>query len=292
MNPRVKMARACLLVCVALMATALMACSAAGSTPIVSATLTPTPPPTIAPLGTQAATSSFNRTPTPTAPPTHTPLGTQAATPTFTRTPTPVVVAVEMTPSPGATRAGGVVWDVVITSKTSRQFIDFQKGTVNNTCFTNWRFALFYVVSPNGTLQGHGSGATQTPLSCSPHPLPDTLATSEEEVSVDGTQDNQTLKLRLGVKSFKPNPSGDNGGLVLLFSSGACPAVRRTIQIPIDKASPDNFQFKLSDQGQLTGCGGSGKDVVMAESVFEVERDFDCASVPPNFDQAIIDLCR
>lgn len=235
--------------------------------------------------------------PTPTSSLIVAPVGSPTVTPrpslTPTRTPTPIVMAVEQTLTPPANQKGGVVWDIVITSKTSRQYTDLKKGTVLNTCFTNWRYSVFYVLRPDGTLQGLGSGATQTPLSCTPHALPNgSLVTTGEEISADGTQDNQAINLRLGVKSITPNPSGDNGGVVLLFNTGACPAVRRTIQIPIDSSSPSKFQFSLSDQGQLTGCAGSAKDVVQAESVFEVERDFDCGNVPPNLDQQIIDLCR
>lgn len=217
------------------------------------------------------------------------PTALPSTAPTLTSTPTRIIGAVEATPTASAKR--GEVWDVVITSKTSRQYFDFQKGTLLNTCFTNWRYSLFYVVAPNGTIKGHGYGVTQTPLNCTPHPLPNSnLVLTEEEVLVNGTQDSKTLKLQLGVASIKPNPSGDNGGVVLLFNNGACPPDSRTIEIPVNGQT--RLVYRINDFVQMTGCAGSAKDIMQADSLFEVERDFDCANVPPNFDQTILDLCK
>ena len=197
-------------------------------------------------------------------------------------------------PAPPSSGSAGkaTVWDAVITAKTSRQFTDVNTGAVLNTCFTNWRFSVFFVVYPSGKVAGHGFGATQTPLSCSPHQLPNSsLVTTGEEVSVAGTKDSKQFSLRFGVTKVTPDPSGDDGGVLLLFTTGACPSVARTVGIPIQPGAT-SWTYQTTDQGQLTGCAGSGKDVVQMSSDWEIEHDFDCADVPPNFDQEIIDLCK
>jgi hypothetical protein len=191
-------------------------------------------------------------------------------------TPTKVIGAIEVaTPTPAAARKKGKVWEGTINAMTSRQYMD--KGATVNTCTTRWVINVAFLVTPNGEVAGYGEARLPLPLQCTPHALSGNTATMR--LTVTGTRDSAGFNLRPRMISYSPRPSGELGGFTLLFATAPCLPSPRTLEIRAP--NPSSVQANLQYAEQMTGCGGSGHDIVRAESLVDLKELVNCADSNP-----------
>jgi hypothetical protein len=208
----------------------------------------------------------------PILPPSHQPL---PGSPTITPTPTGLVQAIEQeTATPGGSSSGGVIWDGIITSETSRQFMS--NGQTVNACKTDWFTNFTIVANPNGDVKGFGEAELSLPPACTPHPI--SVNSKKLTLSVAGLKDNSQFRLKFSITGFDPNPSGDFGGFVLLIGSMTCPENLRTNVIPLEDYR--SAKVTLNYQGVMTGCGGSTNDIVSSTNNLNMFAAGNCASLP------------
>jgi len=172
--------------------------------------------------------------------------------------------------------------------ETSRQYM--YNGSVVNACSTNWDGKLSFRIGTTGAVSGVGHLQLTAPRSCTVKGLVPQV--EKTTFSIGGSKGPKRLALVFGAREVdnEPKGTGEFGGLVLLYTPiPSCPPVERPIDLPL--VSPKSARLDATLTGQLTGCGGSEKDVVkMALHVF-VYR-FNCGTKPPrNADPELVKLC-
>jgi hypothetical protein len=206
-------------------------------------------------------------------------------TPVFLR----AVFALNATASPPASGGKAEVWIGPVTMETSRQYM--YNGSVVNACSTNWDGKLSFRIGATGAVSGVGHVKLTAPRSCTAKG-PFAPQVEKTTFSIGGSKDPKRLALLFGARKVdnEPKGTGEFGGLVLLYTPiPSCPPVERPIDLPL--VTPRSARLDATLTGHLTGCGGSGKDVVkMALHVF-VYR-FNCGNKPPpNADPELVKLC-
>jgi hypothetical protein len=210
----------------------------------------------------------------PMLPPSHQPPPGPA---TITPTPTVMIQAIEQetaTPGGSSPSPGGVIWDGIITSETSRQFMS--NGQTVNSCKTDWFTSFTVVANPSGDVKGFGEAELTLPPACTPQPI--SVNSKKLTLSVAGLKDNSQFRLKFSITGFDPNPSGDFGGFVLLIGSMTCPENLRTNVIPLEDYRTAKVTLKY--QGVMTGCGGSANDIVSSTNNLGMFAAGNCSSLP------------
>jgi hypothetical protein len=164
------------------------------------------------------------------------------------------------------------------------------KGAEVNSCTTDWITDLDFVMDSAGTLTGTGKATLSPARTCMP--LNDMAEnTSEMTISIAGYKVDSTFNLQLGATSFQPPSSGDFGGYLLLIASGTCPSNKHMIQVPLTSATTAEAQLNLN--ATMTGCAGSGDDVMSNRSLVKLQFIFKCSELPANNnDPALEQLCH
>ncbi len=191
-----------------------------------------------------------------------------------TPTPTRQINAIEVGIGTPADKRNWQVWKGTIVSQTSRKYLS--NGSLVNTCETDWTTDFLFTIDPAGNVSGIGSANLTSGPACSPHPISGN--TTYMVISVSGRKDETAIYLQLGVSEFRPMPSGDFGGYILLNSNGACPPTTQSITVPLTSSTTAQTQLVLS--AVLTGCAGSKDDQMSNQSQVELHFDFLCADNP------------
>lgn len=193
-----------------------------------------------------------------------------------TPTPTGQIGAVEAaTPGLKGNRGDYQLWSGTITSETSRQFKS--NGSVVNSCTTNWLTDLDLAVDFVGDVYGLGQSTLSAPRSCT-RSSNLVANTSEVSISINGRKDSSAFFLDLAQTAFKPMPSGDFGGYILLSIDGTCPGQRKSIQVKSTSSTTAEAQLDLT--ATMTGCGGSKDDIMTNQSLVKLQYLFKCSQLP------------
>lgn len=159
-------------------------------------------------------------------------------------------------------------------------------------CRTSWSVDLSFVVKGDGSESGDGAASFSQPRTCSVNNDLEPKVT-DYTIKISGSKKNSEFDLQLSVSSFKPDGTGEFGGFNDLFVVPQCNPIptQRTLVKAFSDATKATGGLDFADT--MTGCAGSGDDVMKDKSTYDLHLIASCSNVSAGkSDSEIVQLCQ
>ncbi len=185
----------------------------------------------------------------------------------------PPGILAQPTPTP-APQDGGTLWKGTIDSQTRRQYT--HDGATLNTCETDWITTIYFVLSPEGKINGSGEADLNAAASCSPHPL----AGNAEKLmlNLSGQGDSSAINLQIDLPDSSSRTYGDFGGFTSLAKQAVCQDKLRSLVIPLNGS--DSASVRLDFTANMDRCKGASQDSLSSDNQISLSQVGDCAALP------------